>query len=121
MKKILIATTSDVTSAALAKTLSRYEVHICNSGTIALAMLETLQPDIFILDLMLPAIDGLTVLRKSRFRSGIILACTNFISTTVLHAAADVGVQDIILIPCTIRYIVNRLEALIEKAPSLEV
>ena len=120
MKKILIATTSEATNTALSKTLFRYEVHICNTGDIALAMLESLQPDILILDLMLPAIDGLTVLQKSSFKPRVILARTNFISTTVLQAAADAGVQDIVLIPCTIRYMMNRLEGLIEKAPSPE-
>lgn len=121
MLKILITTKSDEISAALSSALNQYEVHICNTGTEALAMLETLHPDILIIDLVLPTTDGLTVLRESCFRPRIILALTNFISTTVLQAAADVGVQDIILIPCTISYIVNRLEALIEKVPSLEV
>ena len=121
MKKMLIATTSEAISTALSKALFRYEAHICSTGTETLAMLEILHPDILILDLMLPAIDGLTVLQKSSFRPRTILAITNFISATVLHAAADVGVQDIVLIPCTIRYIVNRLETLIEKVPSLEV
>ncbi len=118
MRKILIATTSEATSADLSKALSQYEVHICNTGTEALKLLETLQPDILILDLMLPTMNGLTVLRKSGFRPHIILALTNLVTATVLQSAAEVGVQDILLIPCTIRYIVNRLDALIEKAPS---
>lgn len=121
MLKILIAIKSDEISTALSSALNQHEVLICNTGTEALSMLEALHPDILIIDLILPTTDGLTVLRESSFRPRIILACTTFISTTVLQAAADIGVQDIILIPCTIPYIVNRLEALIEKAPSLEV
>lgn len=121
MRKILIATISEATNTALAEALSQYEVHICTTGTDALKLLETLHPDILILDLMLPTMDGLTVLRKSRFRPPIILAQTNFISATVLQSAADLGVQDILLIPSTIRYIVERLDALIEKVPSREV
>mgnify|MGYP007112544936 CR=1 FL=1 len=35
-------------------------------------------------------------------------------------SAAAVGVQDILLIPCTTRYIVDRLDALTEKLPSPE-
>ena len=121
MKKILIASASDVTNKELSKALSQYKVDICSTGTEALTMLELLQPDILILDLMLPAMDGLTVLQKTSVRPPIILARTNIISETVLQAAARVGVQDIILIPCTIRYIVNRLNALIKNCPSLEV
>lgn len=106
---------------ALSEVQSQHEVHICSTGTDALKLLETLQPDILILDLMLPYMDGLTVLRKSKFKPPIILARTNLINATVLQAAADVGVQDVLLIPCTIHYIVGRLNTLIEKAPSPEV
>lgn len=120
MRKILIATACEATSTELSNALSQYEVHVCNTGTAALAMLETLRPDILILDLMLPIMDGLTVLRKSNFRPHTILACTNIIAAFVLQAAAEVGVQDVLLIPCSIRYIIKRLDALTEKAPSAE-
>ncbi len=120
MKKILIATTSKAISSALAATLPQYEVHICNTGTEALTILETLRPDILILDLALPYMDGLTVLQKSSFRPSVILALTNIISAIVLQAAMAAGVQDMISIPCTAHYVKERLEALTEKAPSLE-
>jgi len=121
MRKILIATTSEVTSADLSNALFQYEVHICNTGTEALKLLEILQPDILILDLMLPIMDGLTVLRKSKFRPSTILARTILINRAVLRSAAEVGVQDLLLIPCTTRYIIDRLDALIEKVPSPEL
>jgi len=121
VKKILIATTSEATSTDLLKSLSQYEVHICSTGTEALELLETLRPDILLLDLMLPVIDGLTVLRRSQFKPRTILALTPLASATVLHSAAAVGVQDILLIPCTTSYIVDRLDALTEKLPSPEV
>ena len=120
VKKVLIATICDAANTALSEVLPQYEVHICTTGTDALKLIETLRPDILILDLMLPAMDGLTVLRKSGFRPPIILARTNLISPTILQSAADVGVQDILLIPCTVRYIVERLNALTENAPSPE-
>ena len=98
-----------------------YDIHICDTGTDALAMLETHRPDALILDLTLPIIDGLTVLRKSGFWPRIILALTNLASQAVLQATADAGVQDVILIPCTIRHIIEHLDTLIEKAPSTEI
>lgn len=118
--KILIATISEATNTDLAKALSRYEVCTCATGPAALTMLETLRPDIMILDLILPAMDGLTVLRKSSFRPPTILARTNFLSPTVLRVAANLGVQSVLLIPSTTRYIVDQLDALIEKVPSPE-
>ena len=121
MRKILIATISEATNADLSREMSQHEVHTCRTGTEVLKMLETLHPDILILDLMLPTLSGLTVLQRTSFRPHFILARTNIISETVLQAAAHAGVQDIILIPCTTRYIINRLNALIENYPSLEV
>ena len=81
-------------------------------------MLEMHRPDALILDLTLPVMDGLTVLRKTSSRPRVILALTNLATPVVLQAAADAGVQDMILIPCTIRHIIEHLNALIEKAPS---
>ena len=83
-------------------------------------MLETHRFDALVLDLTLPVMDGLTVLRKSSFRPHSILALTNLVNTAVLQAAADAGVQDMILIPCKIHHIIEHLNALTEKVPSAE-
>ena len=118
--KLLIAVKSEIIADSLASALSMYDVHTCDTGPDALAALETHRFDALILDLTLPVMDGLTVLRKTSFRPRIILALTNLASPAVLQTAADAGVQCIILIPCTIRCIIEHLNALIEKAPSAE-
>lgn len=118
--KLLIAVKSEIITDLLVSSLPMYDVHTCNTGTDALAMLETLQPDILLLDLSLPIMDGLTLLRRSCYKPRYILALTNLATPFVLQAAADAGVQDMILIPCTIRHILEHLKALIEKAPSTE-
>lgn len=116
--KLLVAVKSEMITDLLASALSMHDVHTCDSGTDALAMLDTHRPDVLILELMLPVMDGLTVLRKSVYKPNIILALTNLASPAVLQAAAGAGVQDMLLIPCTIRHIIAHLNALIEKAPS---
>ena len=118
--KLLIAVKSEIVTDLLVSSLSMHDVHTCDTGTEALAMLETHRPDALILDLTLPVMDGLTVLRKTGFRPHSILALTNLATPAVLQAAADAGVQDMILIPCTIRCIIEHLNALIEKAPSAD-
>ena len=118
--KLLIAVKSAVIAKLLASSLSAYDVHICDTGRAALEMIETLQPDILILELALPGMDGLTVLRKAKYRPRVILALTNLATPAVVQAAADAGVQDVILIPCKISHIVQHLNALTEKAPSPE-
>ena len=121
MLKLLIAVKSETIADLLVAALSMYDVHTCNTGTDALTMLETYRPDALILDLTLPVIDGLTVLQKTCFRPHSILALTNLATPAVLQAAAAAGVQDMILIPCTIRHIVEHLEQLIKRIPSLDV
>ena len=118
--KLLIAVKSEIIADSLASALSMYDVHTCDTGTDALALLETLQPEILLLDLSLPVIDGVTLLRRSCYKPMYILALTNLVTPAVLEAAADVGVQDMILIPCAIRHITEHLNALIENAPSTE-
>ena len=118
--KLLIAVKSEIMTELLVSSLSMHDIHTCDTGPDALAMLEIYQPDALILDLTLPVIDGLTVLRKTSFRPQIILAFTNLVNQAVVQAAADVGVQSMIIIPCTIRHIIEHLNALIEKAPSAE-
>lgn len=118
--KILIAVQSKAIAALLTSSLSMHDVHTCDTGTDALAALETHRPDALLLDLTLPVMDGLTVLGKTSFRPHAILALTNLATPAVLQAAADAGVQDMILIPCTIRHIIEHLNVLIEKVPSTE-
>ncbi len=118
--KLLIAIKSEIIAHSLASALSMYNIHICDTGPDALAMLETHRFDALILDLMLPGMDGITVLRKSTFKPHVILALTNLATPAVLQNAANAGVQDMILIPCTIRHILEHLDVLIEKAPSTE-
>ena len=118
--KLLIAVKLEILADSLAASLHQYDIHICSTGTDALAMLETLQPEILLLDLSLPGMDGLTLLQKSQFKPKYILALTNLATPVVVQAAVDAGVQDMILIPCTIRHIVKHLDALTGKAPSAE-
>ena len=118
--KLLIAIKSEIITELLVASLSMHDIHTCDTGPDTLAMLEKHRPDALILDLALPVIDGLTVLRKTSFLPDSILALTNLATPTVLRASTDVGVQDMILLPCSIRYIVKRLNALIDKAPLAE-
>ena len=115
--KLLIAVKSEIIADSLASSLSMHNVHACNTGTDALAMLETLQPEILLLDLSLPVIDGFTLLHRSRHKPKYILALTNFVAPAVLQAAAEAGVQNIILLPCTVRHIIELLNAQIKKPP----
>lgn len=68
MKKILIVE-DDLSIAELEKDyleLEGFEVEICNNGVDGLNALKTSEYDLLILDVMLPKIDGFTILRSIR-------------------------------------------------------
>ena len=119
--KVLIAVRSKVITRQLVAKLSQYEIHTCHTGKDALVLLEQLRPDGLIIDLCLPVVDGLTVLRTSQFRPYTILAITTLATGQVISEAAAVGVKDTILIPCSTRYVAGRFEALLQNIPSLGV
>lgn len=121
MAKLLIAVKSEIMGTALANVLTHYEVSVCHNGRDALRLLESLRPDIFIVELSLPVVTGLTVLQETHYKPPVILALTNLVAENVLQAAANAGVQDMILLPCPIRHIFRRLEALIQKGSTPEI
>ena len=118
--KTLIAIQSEPLTDLLCASLPQHDIHICRTGNDALQQMECLHPDILILELMLPSMDGITVLQRSSYKPRVILALTNLASQTVLAEAAAVGIQDVLLIPCTVRHIIKHLDALIEKVPSAD-
>ena len=118
--KVLIAVRSQLLTDLLASALPQHEIHICRTGTEALAKIDAFHPDILLLELMLPGMDGITLLRNAKYKPPVILVLTNLISDSVLTQAAAVGIRDLLLIPCTLRCILQHLEALTEKALSGE-
>lgn len=67
MLKLMIADTAEETRQLLADHLgAQCAVATCADGEAALQLLQTFVPDILVLDLMLPQVDGLSVLRQLR-------------------------------------------------------
>ena len=118
--KLLIAVKSNVIADALFVALSEHDIHICHTGTDAISLLDKLRPDLLIIDLMLSEIDGISVLQKIHSKPSVTLALTPLISESIIGAAVEAGIQDIILIPCTIRHVVECINTLIGKSPSTE-
>ncbi|MBA3661738.1 MAG: response regulator [Gammaproteobacteria bacterium] len=43
-----------------------FELKYCNSGSLALAAIEGFKPDLFLIDVMMPEMDGTTLLKEIR-------------------------------------------------------
>lgn len=115
--KLLIATKSTVIAEALTKALSDCEVHICGVCPDTLTALERIRPDILIADLFLLLDDGQSLLNECRHKPKHILALTDLATESVLRAAEDAGIHYVILLPCAISHIVDRIKILTDKAP----
>ena len=115
MRKLLIADCNEEYRTALAAALSsQYQVLCCRSGTEALAMLYQEHPDIFVLDLMLPELDGLTLLERISANGvcPMVLAATPIFSDYVFSCAQRLGIEYLVRKPCAIEAIASRIQDL---------
>lgn len=111
-RKLLIAESSEEFRVALAETLTgEYHVCTCADGLQTLRKIRSFQPDILILDLMLPGIDGLTLLQTAKEEGPLpaVLAQSRYISEYVLEALGEMGIQYVMRKPCTLRAVVARI------------
>ena len=115
MRKLLIADCSEDYRHALSVALNgHYQVLCCRSGTEALTVLQKEHPEILVLDLMLPELDGLTLLERST-ANGIcpmVLASTPIYSEYVLNCAQRLGIEYLVRKPYSIEAIVARIQDL---------
>ncbi len=67
MRKILIADGTDEFRNSLANALQgTFRVRTCADGCQALELLAEFDPDLLVVDVILPGVDGLTIIEKSR-------------------------------------------------------
>jgi DNA-binding response OmpR family regulator len=98
-----------------------YEVRAAEAGRSGLALASSSEPDLVILDLGLPDIDGIDVVKALRERSWvpiIVLTARNAESAKV--AALDIGADDYLTKPFGNAELVARVHALIRRARAAE-
>ena len=100
MHKLLIVDASESFTDALTDVFkNEFDLQICHDGETALEQLLSFQPEVLILNLMLPFKDGLTVLQESAHRPRVILAVCPYVNTYIEQAAINLGVQFIMIMP----------------------
>jgi DNA-binding response OmpR family regulator len=112
MLKLLIADGTEEFSQALCDALrGAYYVRACADGCEALELLRTYSPDVLVLDLMLPGLDGISLLQQAT-AAGIcpmVLATSRFLNDYVLEAADRMGVGYLMRKPCDVHATVARI------------
>jgi len=107
-------------AAALKRALhyEGYSVEIAGDGTAALARAVTRPPDLVLLDVMLPGLDGVEVCRKLREGSDVpIMMLTARDATGERVRGLDSGADDYVLKPFTYEELLARVRALLRRAP----
>ena len=93
-----------------------FQVRSTGDGTTALAIFRQEQPDLIVLDLMLPGMDGLDVCRTIRRKSDIpIIMLTARVEETDRLIGLELGADDYIVKPFSPRELVARVRAVLRR------
>ena len=112
MPRLLIIDSNEEFRQLLSDTLrNAYCVKTCRDGLEGLQSLRSFRPDLLVLDLMLPGLDGITLLQRTREEGiqPIVLALNAFHSEYVIAALAKLEVSYSMTKPCDITAIADRL------------
>lgn len=115
MQTLLIADWSETFAARLVEPLrSSYHIRVCHDGLTALEQLREKKPDVMILDLLLPELDGISLLHAAAAEDLVphVLGLTRFASSYVLESAERLGVTYLMMKPCEPEAICARLKDL---------
>ena len=94
-----------------------YTVEIAGDGPGGVALCNRLQPDLVVLDLMLPGLDGIEVCKEiQRERPVPVLMLTARDSETDLLVGLAVGADDYMTKPFSMRELIARVHALLRRA-----
>lgn len=96
-----------------------FEIAVAQNGKDALTTAKTFQPQLIVLDIMMPEMDGIEVCRqlrtKSEFDSTIIAFLTARDEDLILIRALEVGGDDYITKPIKPQVLISRVKALLRR------
>jgi two-component system, OmpR family, response regulator MprA len=117
--KILIAEDDRAAREALERALSLegYEVLTVTDGEAALESVDSFSPDLLLLDVMMPKIDGLAVCRRLRAQGDhrAILVLTARTETSDRVVGLDAGADDYLAKPYELEELLARMRALLRR------
>jgi two-component system response regulator ResD len=122
--RVLVVDDEPIVRDVLARYLTRegFEVELARDGEAALEVAESRCPDLIVLDLMLPKVDGLEVFRRLRARNGAGPGAPAVIMLTARGEETDrvvgleLGADDYVVKPFSPREIVARVRAVLRRA-----
>jgi DNA-binding response OmpR family regulator len=119
MQRVLVVDDEAQILDVVSKYLTRegFEISIARDGEGALAAFQASRPDLVVLDLMLPKIDGLEVFRRLRSQSAVpVIMLTAKGEETDRIVGLELGADDYITKPFSPRELVARVKAVLRRA-----
>jgi two-component system response regulator RegX3 len=122
--KVLLAEDDESFVDALVVGLARegFDVAVARDGTEALRLFNTVEPDLVLLDLMLPRLSGIDVCRSIRARSAVPIIMVTAKGTEIdTVVGLEVGADDYVAKPYRLRELVARMRAVLRRTPQNEL
>jgi two-component system, OmpR family, response regulator RegX3 len=119
--KVLLAEDEESFVDALVVGLARegFDVTIARDGPEALAKFQLIQPDLVLLDIMLPKLSGIDVCRAIRARSAVPIIMVTAKGTEIdTVVGLEVGADDYVTKPYRLRELVARMRAVMRRSPA---
>ena len=117
--RILIAEDDEAVRSAIRRALEHegYEVTVAEDGARAPEISKNMPPDLYLLDVMMPKVDGLSVCRTLRQRGDttpiIVVTARHLVSDRV--AGLDAGADDYLVKPFALDELLARVRALLRR------
>ena len=109
---------SFVDALVIGLTNEGFRVIVARDGAEALSLYEETDPDILLLDLMLPKMSGVDVCRSIRTRSRVPIIMVTAKGTEIdTVVALEMGADDYVTKPYRLRELVARMRAVLRRAP----
>ena len=118
MLKLLIADGTEAFRLALAENLKdHYVLRVCQEGNEALAVMESFKPDLMVADLLLPGLDGITVLQRAALSGAepLVLATTGYFNEYISDAISRLNVGYVMVKPCDVQAATSHLLELTDR------
>ncbi|MBT9152681.1 MAG: Alkaline phosphatase synthesis transcriptional regulatory protein PhoP [Firmicutes bacterium] len=123
-RKILIVDDEENIRSGLSYALKResYEVYTADNGLDALTLAREVNPDVILLDRMLPGLDGLEVCRQLRAQSDVPIIMVTAKDTEMdTVVGLEVGADDYITKPFSLNVLLARIKAVLRRKDVLAV
>jgi len=118
--KVLLAEDEEsfIEALVIGLTNEGFRVTVARDGAEALRLYDETDPDILLLDLMLPKMSGIDVCRNIRTRSAVPIIMVTAKGTEIdTVVALEVGADDYVTKPYRLRELVARMRAVLRRAP----